>query len=332
MKMKSLAIALASTICFASGVLAADGPKTPEEFAKAYMAAINSKDKAALDKLRYPLKGKSAMQEMMDAMSEADLGAGTQYTKYEILKPEPGMDKPLMGPDGLMYIPNLPVTNVIKITSETANSKSSTSFPIGIKDGVYYQCAIGQAEGETVPFQFGWNRFTPPKSTWSIMLPNEPEPGLAALEKMGGKPVAEDADAYGVVRNTASIKTTQHWFRCGEEGKRINDDGNKAVYRIACTTYEPETLKEWFADPAKNLSDAVDSSVRREEGKLIQQKDIQLSGAPGKEYEIQEKDGTICVGRVYWIKDALYELTVESKAGKPNVEIANKFLDSLQVN
>lgn len=328
--MKILAIALASTICFATACFAADGPKTPEEFAKAYMTAMNNKDKAALDKLRYPLKGKSAMQEMMDAMSEADMGS--KYTKFEVLNPEKDMDKPMMGPDGIFYIPNLPVTNVIKFTAESENSKSSTSFPIGIKDGIYYQAAIEAAEGMTVPFQFGWQRFTPPKAHWSIMMPNEPEPGLAALEKQGGKPVAEDEDAYGVVKNTASIKTTQHWFRCGEEGKRINDEGNKEIYRVACTTYSPETLKEWYSDPAKNLTEAVDLSVRRDDGKLIQQKDIELAGAPGKEYEIQQKDGTICVGRVYWIKDALYELTVENKSGKPNLEIANKFLGSLQIN
>ncbi len=327
----SIAIALASTVCFASGVLAATGPKTPQEFAAAYMKAVNEKDKAALDKLRYPLKGKSAMQEMMDAMSDADVTAGTKYTKFEILNVEPGMDKPVMGPDGLFYIPNLPVTNTLKLTSETENSKSSTSFPIGVKDGVYYQVAIEEAKGVSVPFQFGWQRFTPPTSKWSVMMPNEAEPGRAALEKQGGKPVAEDADAYGVVKNTASIKTTQHWFRCGEEGKRINDEANKETYRVACTTYEPETLKEWFSDPAKNLSEAVDSAVRRDDGKLIQQKDITLGNSPGKEFEIRQKDGTLCLGRVYWINDALFELTVESKKVQPDLDSANKFLSSLQL-
>lgn len=332
MKMRSFTLALTTILCVASAAFATGGPKTPDEFAKAYMAAFNSKDKAALDKLRYPLKGKSAMQEMMDEMSAADLTAGTKFTKYEISKAEPGMDKPSMGPDGVFYIPNLPVTNMLKVISESENGKSSTSFPIGVKDGEYYQVAIQQAEGTQPSFQFGWQRFTAPKSNWSVMLPNEPEPGRAALEQQFGKNALDDADIYGIVKNTASIKTFQHWFRCGEEGKRVNDDANKEIYRAARTTYSPETLKEWFSDPAKNLAEAVDICVRRDDGKLVQQKDVDLAGAPGKEFEIREKDGTLCMGRVYWVKDALYELTFESKKDKPDVDGANKFLGSLQIN
>jgi len=332
MKMRSFSLALTTVLCFATAAFAAGGPKTPDEFAKAYMAAFNNKDKAALEKLRYPLKGKSAMQEMMDEMSAAELTAGTKLTKYEISKAEPGMDKPNMGPDGLFYVPNLPITNMLKVISEAEGSKSSTTFPIGIKDGAYYQVAIQEAPGAAPAFQFGWQRFTAPKSNWSVMLPNEPEPGRAALEQQFGKNALDDADAYGIVKNTADIKTFQHWFRCGQEGKRINDADNKEIYRAACTTYTPETLKEWFSDPAKNLSEAVDLCVRRDEGKLLQQKDIELAKAPGKEFEIRQKDGTLCVGRVYWINDALYELTVESKNDQPNLDSANKFLGSLQLN
>jgi hypothetical protein len=118
----------------------------------------------------------------------------------------------------------------------------------------------------------------------------------------------------------------------GAEGKRLNADDNKDTYRAACTTYAPDTLKEWFSDPKKNLDETVDLRVRSLPGKLIQQKDIDLAGSPGREFEIQGKDGGYCIGRVYWIKDALYELTLESKANKPDVEVANKFLTSLSVN
>ena len=53
------------------------------------------------------------------------------------------------------------------------------------------------------------------KINWSVMLPNEAEPGRAALEDQYGKEALNDPDIFGVVKNTASIKTTQHWIRSG---------------------------------------------------------------------------------------------------------------------
>ncbi len=37
-------------------------------------------------------------------------------------------------------------------------------------------------------------------------------------------------------------------------------------------------------------------------------------------------------GRAYWVKDALYELTLESKGSKPDLTVVDKFLSSLEVN
>jgi hypothetical protein len=307
-------------------------PKTPEEFANLYMTTFNAKDSAGLHKLQYPLKGKSAMQEMMDQMTEAEMASGTKYTKFELQPAPPGIDKPSMGLDGQFYKPNIKPTHTLKLISVTKDGSSSTAFPIGVKDGIYYVVAAEVAAGAAPKYEFGWQKFTAPKSNWSVMLPNEPEPGRAALEKEGGKSIAEDPDAYGTVKNTADIKTCQHWFACGEPGKRMNADDNKERYRAACTTYEAETLQKWFSNSDKNLDDAVESAVRENGGKLVKQTNIDLNGAPGREYEVRDKDGTLHIGRNYWIKGALYELSFESKKEKPDLESANKFLSSLQVN
>lgn len=333
MKVRSLTLASSLMLCLStySSASAADQPKTPEEFAAQYMAAFNHKDKATLQKLRYPSKSKSPMQELVDEMMEAGLTEGTQYNKFEINPVPPEMDKPVMGIDGSFYKPSFQPSHVVKLISETANGSSSTSMPIGKKNGVYWQIGLEIAAGETPAYNFGWQRFSAPKSGWSVLMPNEPEPGRAALEKQSGKDALNDPDVYGVVKNTASIKTTQHWFRCGAEGKRVNDKDNKEIFTASCTNYDPNTLKEWFSDPKKYLADAVDLEVRRDEGKLVNQKDIELAGAPGKEFEIQSKDGTLKLGRVYWIKDALYELSFESKKDKPDLTDANKFLGSLKV-
>jgi len=326
-----MAISIVCSLWYAAAAGAAS-PKTAQEFGQQYMAAFNKKDRAALDKLRYPGGGKSDMQDMMDQIMEAEMSSGTQYTKFEILPVEAGKVEPQMGPDGVFYKPNLTPTNLLKFTAETKSGSSSTTFPVALKDGVIYQVAIVKAEGvEQPPFRFGWQRFTPPKASWSVMMPNEPEPGKAALEKEAGKNALEDPDVYGVVQNTAAIKTTQHFFQCGAEGKRVHEEDNKDTYRAACTTYSPETLKEWFGDPKKNLDDTVDLRVRSLPGKLVSVKEVVLSGSPGREFEIKGDDGTHCLGRVYWIKDALFELTVQSKSEKPDTVAANKFLDSLEV-
>jgi hypothetical protein len=323
-------LALTAVFMVQSAAFSAGAPKTAEEFAASYMAAFNSKDMEGLKKLRFPSSGKSMMQQMMNEISDAEMKGGTKYSSYEILPVPKEMDKAAMGPDGLFYRPNLQPTNLLKLTSKTENGTTTTTIPIGMKDGVLYEVGLEPAPGDTPAYSFGWQRFTPPKCSWSVLLPNEPEPGKASLEKELGKDALNDPDVYGVVKNTASIKTTQHWFRCGEERKRVNDDGNKEIYRVAYTTYAPETLKEWFSDPEKNLDDAVDYTIRQHEGKVVQRKNIDLSGAPGREFEIREADGAVHLARVYWVKDGLFELTFESKKEKPDLDGANKFLNSLQ--
>ncbi len=325
-----LAVLLATT--FSLSAFADDSRKTPEQFAQLYMKTFNANDVAALRKLRMPVKGKSNMQEMIDGITEASMKDGNKFSKFELLAPKPDMDKANMGPDGLFYKANLKPTNLLKLTAEGKNGSMSTTIPIGIKDGVYYEVGVEPAPGDTPVYLFGWQKVTLPQSKWSVMMPNEAEPGKASLEKQYGKDAASNPDSYGVVKNIADIKTTQHWARCGEEGKRANDDDNKETYRAACTTFEAETLKKWFNDPKKNIDDAVDLASRQNGGKIVKVTEIDLKGAPGKTYEIKDQDGALRLGRVYWVNDALYELTFLSKKESPDKQGADKFLSSLEVN
>ncbi|HEY9733607.1 MAG TPA: hypothetical protein V6C89_16930 [Drouetiella sp.] len=326
-----LAIVVALTCSISA--FAEDGDrKTPEQFAELYMKTFNAKDVEGLRKLRMPVKVKSSMQEMIDGITEASMQDGNKFTKFELLPPKPDMDKANMGPDGLFYKANLKPTNLLKLSAESKNGSMSTTIPIGIKDGIYYEVGVEPAPGDAPAFAFGWQRVVLPKSTWSVMMPNEAEPGKAALEKQFGKNAVDNPDSYGVVKNTADIKTTEHWARCGEEGKRVNDPDNKETYRAACTTFEPETLKKWFADPQKNIDDAVQAASMQNGGTIVKTTVIDLNGAPGKTYEIKDKDGALRLGRVYWVKDALYELTFLSKKEAPDTKGADKFLTSLEVN
>jgi hypothetical protein len=326
----AVAVILAATTNIAA--FAEDSRQTPEEFAELYMKTFNANDLPGLRKLRCPVTGKSSMQEMIDGITESSMKEGNKFTKFEILPPKPNMDQSNMGPDGLFYKANLKPTNLVKLSAVGKDSSISTTIPIGIKDGIYYEVGVEPAPKDTPKYVFGWQRVSVPRSAWSVMMPNEAEPGKAAMEKQFGKEGANNIDAYGVLKNTADIKTTQRWLRCGEEGKRINDADNKETYRAACTTYEPETLKKWFSDPKKTIDDAVDSASRQNTGTIVQTKEIDLNGAPGKSYEIKDKDGALRLGRVYWVKDALYELTFFSKKSAPDRVSANKFLGSLTVD
>ncbi len=296
------------------------------------MAAFNKQDRDTIKKLHYLPKKKSDLQDMIDQLDEAQMSAGVKYNKFEITAADKELNKPKLGPDGVFYKSTLPCTNMLKLIGGDKNSTTSTAFPVGQKDGVYYAiCAEPDDSAAPPEYKFGWQRFTPPKANWSVLMPNEPEPGRAALAMQAGTSTVEDPDAYGVVRNTASIKTTQHLFSCGQEGKRENAPDNKQKYHVSCTTYSAETLKDWFSDAKKNLDEAVDKAARFAEGKVTAQKEVQLNGSPGREFEIKGGNGSITIGRAYWIKDALYELTVECQA-PPNRSEIDKFLTSLQVN
>jgi hypothetical protein len=322
-------------IILPSANAAAEGPRSAEELAKAYLAAFNKKDKSALYKLRYPLTVKSELQSILDEMIDAELADGTQFTSYKFLSVDEIVAKPTMGPDGNFYKPNLKPVHMLMLKADTKNGTTTTTVPIGEKDGIYYVVCPVPADGPLPNYKFGWQRFQAPKSDWSVLMPNEPEPGRQALEQQVGKPGLNDPDVYGVVKNTGDIKTTQHMFSCGEPGKRMNAADNQDTYTVSCTTYEPETLKKWFSDSKQNVSDAIDSCVRANDGKLIAQADLDKDKSSpsglAKEFQIKAADGRLVVGHVYWLKDALFQLTVKSKKEKPDTDNYNKFLTSLEV-
>ena len=91
-------------------------------------------------------------------------------------------------------------------------------------------------------------------------------------------------------------------------------------------------MKKRFSVPKKNIHDAVDLGSRQKGGTIVKVTEIDLKGAPGKTYEIKDQDGALRLGRVYWVKDALYELTFLSNKETPDKEGADKFLTSLEVN
>lgn len=327
-----IAVLVACTVMFGKGAYASDAErKTPEGFAQVYFDTFNSHDLAALRKLRLQTSVKSPMQDMLDGMEEAAIKDGKKYNKFEVLPLTGDVHKPQMGLDGMFYKPTMMPTNLVKFSMVEAGGSMSSTIPIGIKDGIYYEITVLPDLEHSVPFAFGWQRASLPKTNWSVMFPNEPEPGKAALEKDMGKAAADNPDSYGVMTNNASIKTEQHWIRCGEEGKRVNDPTNQETYRAACTTYEPETLKKWFADPNKNIDDAIGVSTAFIKGGTVKKTAISLNGAPGREFEVKESDGTFHLGRTYWVNDRLYELSFVSKKDSPDLNGANKFLNSLEV-
>lgn len=330
-RLDALKLWIAVLLACAPAAALADGPKTPQEFAASYMDAFNKGDAAALHKLQYPVVGKSPLQETIDSMTEADMSAGTKYSTFELLPVDAKKVEPSLGPDGIFYKPNLQPTNMLKLSSQTKDGSSSLSFPIGQKDGIFYAVAAVPEEATTPDYKFGWQRFNAPKSNWSVLFPNEPEPGVAALERQLGKDALQDPDVYGAIKNTAEIKTCQHYFIAGTAGKRWHADDNHETYRAECTTYAPETLKEWFADPKKTLDDIVAQRTRTLAGKLIQQEAIKFSEAPGRAFEIRGEDGTVLLDRVYWINNALFELSYQCQKQKPDTVSAQKFLNSLEV-
>src|ERR1700722_16736285 len=98
---KIVSASMLTVLAVVSPAFAADGPKTPEEFAAQYMAAFNGKNLAAIKKLRYASKITSPLEEMRDEMIQAGMSDGTKYTKFELLPAPPQQGS--MGPDGVFY-------------------------------------------------------------------------------------------------------------------------------------------------------------------------------------------------------------------------------------
>jgi hypothetical protein len=72
--------------------------------------------------------------------------------------------------------------------------------------------------------------------------------------------------------------------------------------------------------------------AKRYEAEVKSSKEITLQDNPGREFELETEKGRKIVGRLYIVKDRLYELIVVGEGARaPTADAAQKFFGSFQL-
>jgi hypothetical protein len=84
--------------------------------------------------------------------------------------------------------------------------------------------------------------------------------------------------------------------------------------------------------PPFQTEDLLKGIAKRYEAEVKSSKEITLQDNPGREFDLETAKGRKLVGRLYVVKDRLYELLVIGDGGKaPSAEKAQQFFGSFQL-
>lgn len=105
------------------------------------------------------------------------------------------------------------------------------------------------------------------------------------------------------------------------------------VYMTNSTVYPADKIS---SDKKDNLADvfrgAIDGAVKNVDGKLISEKEIELSGYPGREFKVDFQNGLAVISaRCYLVKNRMYIAQVITETKKhPNASM-DKFFNSFRI-
>jgi len=114
--------------------------------------------------------------------------------------------------------------------------------------------------------------------------------------------------------------------------KNTENESN-ITYEFLKIEYPPDEL----VNPTKDVIESffkgiVEESLSKTHGKLLSEKDISLSGYPGKEVKINFDNGTKMITmKTYLVKSKNYTLEAVALAGKETNSTATKFFDSFKI-
>jgi hypothetical protein len=105
------------------------------------------------------------------------------------------------------------------------------------------------------------------------------------------------------------------------------------AYVIAYSDYSPEAAPPGYAE--KMLDGARNGTVGNTRGKLVSETNISLSGYPGRELVIEvrgeDQPPTTFKGRLFMVKNRLYQVTVVAPRGKAGDKLVDEFLQSFKL-
>jgi hypothetical protein len=104
-------------------------------------------------------------------------------------------------------------------------------------------------------------------------------------------------------------------------------------FYVGFCDYDPQLATPDKAE--KMLDGARDGAVSSAKGKLVSEAKIDLSGHPGRELVIEASPGggppTIIKGRLFMVKNRLYQVTVVTPRGKARDKIVDDYLRSFKL-
>jgi len=143
-----------------------------------------------------------------------------------------------------------------------------------------------------------WKPFSSPDGSFSVLFPNSP---------------TEHKQTIGGINTLMYLS--------------VDDDATE--YAVAFADYPEANIKQ--LTPDKIFDAGRDNLIAAEHGTLIKQSTITLEGYPGRAITVAMPDGLITTGRLYLIKNRVYQLLAETKRIKENAERIESFLDSFKL-
>ena len=105
------------------------------------------------------------------------------------------------------------------------------------------------------------------------------------------------------------------------------------AYVVAYSDYPPENVPPDYAE--KMLNGARNGAVGNTHGRLVSETKISLADHPGRELVIEtrgeDQPPTIVKGRMFMVKNRLYQITVVAPRGKADDKIIDDFLQSFKL-
>ena len=105
------------------------------------------------------------------------------------------------------------------------------------------------------------------------------------------------------------------------------------AYVVAYSDYPPEKAPADYAE--KMLDGARNGSVGNTQGQLVSETKISLTDYPGRELVIEtrgeDRPPSIVKGRMFMVKNRLYQITVVAPRGKAGDKIIDDFLQSFKL-
>jgi hypothetical protein len=216
--------------------------------------------------------------------------------KYITLKSNPGREVIVDAPDDLVFKVRAYLVKQRLYQVLVVTSKSKESSPDATKFLDSFKLLTVETDS--------WKEFRSQAGRFSVRLPGTPKEDKQAIDTAVGK-----IDMFLFVYEVS----------------------NDVAYLIMYNDYPEDVVAK--ADKTTMLDGARDGAVENVKGKLRSEKNVSISGSPGREIVVDTSDAPLSTikSRMYLVKNRLYQVMAVVPKGKETSKDVDKFLDSFKL-